>query len=183
MKSFTVPTRAEVSTANQAIFDTLQKGLGVVPNLYAYLAKNETALGDYLALEDRKSTLNKKEKEVINLAVSQVNECDYCLAAHTVIGKMTGFSDEQMIEIRGGAATFDQKLSALATFAKEVVLQRGKPSSHATAQFFAVGYTEANLIDVVLLVGDRIISNYLHGITGVTVDFPAAPPLQNSVAG
>lgn len=183
MKTFTVPTRAEVSAPNQAIFDTLQKGLGLVPNLYAYLAKNETALGDYLTLENRKTTLNKKEQEVINLAVSQVNECDYCLAAHTVIGKMTGFSDEQIAELRSGTASFDQKLSALATFAKEVVVRRGKPAPQVTEQFFAAGYTEANLIDVVLLVGDRIISNYLHGITGVTVDFPAAPPLQNSVTG
>lgn len=67
MTKFTVPTRGEVSENNQAIFDNLQKGLGFVPNLYAYYAKNETALGDYLALQNRKSTLKVKEREVINL--------------------------------------------------------------------------------------------------------------------
>ena len=95
MTTFTVPTREEVSTNNQAIFDNLNKMLGFVPNLYAYYAKNETALSDYLALQNRKSTLRAKEREIINLVVSQVNQCEYCLAAHTAIGKMQGFSAEQ----------------------------------------------------------------------------------------
>ena len=55
MQRFNIPTRDEVSENNQAIFDNLQKGLGFVPNLYAYYAKNDTALGDYLALQNRKS--------------------------------------------------------------------------------------------------------------------------------
>ena len=92
MKAFTVPTRDEVSENNQAIFDNLQKGLGFVPNLYAYYAKNETALGDYLALQNRKSTLKAKEREVINLVTSQINGCRYCQSAHTEMGKMNGFT-------------------------------------------------------------------------------------------
>jgi len=65
MKNFTVPTRSEVNPTNQAIFDKLNGSLGFVPNLYAYYAKNDTALGDYLALQNRKSTLKAKEREVI----------------------------------------------------------------------------------------------------------------------
>jgi len=60
MTNFAIPTRGEVSENNQAIFDNLQKGLGFVPNLYAYYAKNETALGDYLTFQNRKSTLKAK---------------------------------------------------------------------------------------------------------------------------
>jgi hypothetical protein len=70
MITFLVPTKNEVSETNQAIFDNLEKGLGFVPNLYAYYAKNETALADYLALQNRKSTLKAKEREVINLVTS-----------------------------------------------------------------------------------------------------------------
>ena len=84
MTKFSVPTRGEVSENNQAIFDNLQKGLGFVPNLYAYYAKNETALSDYLALQNRKSTLNAKEREVINLVTSQINGCRYCQSAHSI---------------------------------------------------------------------------------------------------
>ena len=69
-RTFSVPTRDEVSTTNQSIFDSLQKGLGFVPNLYAYFGKNETALSDYLTLQNRKSTLRPKEREVINLVTS-----------------------------------------------------------------------------------------------------------------
>jgi len=86
MSNFTVPTRDQVSENNQSIFDNLQKGLGFVPNLYAYFAKNETALADYLVLQNLKSTLKAKEREVINLVTSEINDCKYCQAAHTAIG-------------------------------------------------------------------------------------------------
>ncbi len=177
MSKFTVPTRGEVSENNQAIFDNLQKGLGFVPNLYAYYAKNETALADYLTLQNRKSTLKAKEREVINLVTSQVNGCRYCQSAHTVLGKMNGFTDEQVIEIRKGTAAFDTQLDALAKFTKAVVEGKGKVNQDVKDNFFAAGYTEANLIDVVIVVGDKIISNYIHNIAGFEIDFPIAPEL------
>lgn len=177
MTKFAVPTRQEVSESNQAIFDNLQKGLGFVPNLYAYYAKNETALGDYLALQNRKSTLKAKEREVINLVTSQINGCRYCQSAHTVLGKMNGFTDEQIIELRKGSASFDTKLNALVKFTASVVENRGHASEESKEAFFAAGYTEANLIDVVIVVGDKIISNYIHNLTGFAIDFPVAAEL------
>jgi uncharacterized peroxidase-related enzyme len=177
MTKFSVPTRGEVSENNQAIFDNLQKGLGFVPNLYAYYAKNETALGDYLALQNRKSTLKAKEREVINLVTSQINGCRYCQSAHTVLGKMNGFTDEQVIELRKGSASFDTKLDALAKFTASAVENRGSATEESKEAFFAAGYTEANLIDVVIIIGDKIISNYIHNLTGFPIDFPIAPEL------
>jgi uncharacterized peroxidase-related enzyme len=181
-KKFTVPTRDEVSQANQGIFDNLNKGLGFVPNLYAYYAKNETALGDYLTLQNRKGTLKTKEREVINLITSQVNGCVYCQSAHTVLGKMNGFTEEQILELRSGSASFDTKLDALVRFTKSVVENRGRASSKVKDDFFAAGYTEANMIDVVIVIGDKIISNYLHNLTGFAVDFPLAPSLETVAA-
>lgn len=177
MATFTVPTRNTVSATNQIVFDNLEKGLGFVPNIYATLALNETALPDYLTFQGRKSTLKAKEKEVVNLAVSQVNECAYCLAAHTALGKMNGFNDDQILEIRRGAVSFDPKLAALASFAKETTINRGKPSAQATDALLAVGYNQANLVDIIMLIGDKVITNFLHGVTQVPVDFPAALPL------
>lgn len=173
-RTFAVPTRAQVSEKNQAIFDNLQKGLGFVPNLYAYFAKNETALADYLTLQNRKSTLRAKEREVINLVTSQINGCRYCQSAHTVLGKMNGFTDEQVIEIRKGAASFDPKLDALAKLTASVVENRGKATEERKNAFFEAGYTEANLVDVVLVIGDKIISNYIHNLTHLEIDFPLA---------
>lgn len=178
MTKFTIPARNEVSENNQVIFDNLQKGLGFVPNLYAFYAKNETALGDYLALQSRKSTLTTKEKEVINLITSQINGCRYCQSAHTVLSKMNGFSDLQVLELRSGSASFDNKLDALVKFAASVVENRGQATDESKDAFFAAGYTEANLIDVVMVVGDKTISNYIHNLTDFPIDFPVAPELE-----
>ncbi len=182
MTSFTVPTRDQVSENNQAIFDNLQKGLGFVPNLYATFAYNDTALGDYLTLQNRKSTLKAKEREVINLVVSQVNDCAYCLAAHTALGKMNGFTDEQIIEIRGGSASFDAKIDALAKFVQDTTINRGKPQANSVDQLFTAGYDKANLVDILVVIGDKIVSNFLHGVTQIPVDFPAAPALDTVTA-
>ena len=173
-KTFSVPAKADVSTTNQAIFDSLHKMVGFVPNLYAYFAKNETALGDYLALQNRKSTLRAKERELINLVTSQVNGCRYCQSAHTVFGKMNGFTEEQVLEIRKGSASFDSKLDALAKFTLSVVENRGRATEESKEAFFAAGYTEANLIDVVIVVGDKTISNYIHNLTHLEIDWPFA---------
>lgn len=180
MTRFEVPTKAEVSTANQAIFDQLNGALGFVPNLYAYYAKNETALADYLALQNRKSTLKAKEREVINLVVSQFNGCRYCQSAHTALGKMNGFSEEQILEIRKGTAGFDDKLNALAEFTLSVVSNKGRATEEAKNNFFNAGYTEVNMIDVVIIVGDKIISNYIHNLAGFEIDFPLAEELETA---
>ncbi len=173
-RTFTVPTKADVSEPNQAIFDNLHKMIGFVPNLYAYFAKNETALADYLALQNRKSTLRAKEREIINLVTSQVNDCRYCQSAHTVFGKMNGFTEEEVLEIRKGSAAFDSKLDALVKFTFSVVENRGRATEESKEAFFAAGYTEANMIDVVIVVGDKSISNYIHNLTHFEIDWPLA---------
>lgn len=177
MQKFSIPSREDVSENNQVIFDNLKNALGFVPNLYAYYAKNETALADYLAFQNRKSTLKAKEREVINLVVSQVNNCNYCLSAHTTIGKMNGFTDEQILEIRKGSASFDSRLNALAQFVKSTAENKGRANDSEIESFFAAGYNESNLIDVVFVIGDKIISNYIHNLTKFDIDFPTVTAL------
>lgn len=178
MSTFNVPTREEVNANNQAIFDNLNKALGFVPNLYATYAHSETALENYLNLSNAKTSLSAKEKEAVNLAVSQVNDCIYCLSAHTAIGKMNGFNDEQILELRAGRASFDTKLNALAGLAKNITENRGKANQDVVDNFLTAGYSKGNLIDTIVLVGDKTISNYLHSTTQVPVDFPVAQPLE-----
>lgn len=180
MNPFNVPSREEVSENNQVIFDNLKSKLGFVPNLYATYSHSDTALENYLNFAGAKTSLSAKEKEVVNLAVSQVNECDYCLAAHTAIGKMNGFNDDQILELRSGFASFDRKLNALAQLAKNVTENRGRASEVIVNNFFDAGYSKANLVDTILLVGDKTISNYLHSTTQIPVDFPAALPLETA---
>ena len=178
MNDFNVPKREEVSATNQAIFYNLEKAVGFVPNLYATYAYSENALQNYLALSNAKTSLSAKEKEVVNLAVSQVNDCSYCLAAHTAIGKMNGFTDSQILELRSGKASFDTKLDALARLAKNITENRGATDKAVIADFFSAGWSKGNLVDTIVLVGDKTISNYLHKTTDVPVDFPAAQTLE-----
>jgi len=182
MKTFNVPTRDQVSENNQLLFDNLQKNLGFVPNLYATFGYSTHGLGNYLTLQFAKSSLRAKEREVINLVVSEVNDCRYCQSAHTALGKMNGFSDEQILEIRGGEASFDAKLHALAAFVKSVTENKGRPAQDVVENFFAAGYTNENLVDVLIVIGDKIVSNYLHGVTQIPIDFPLAPELKKVTA-
>lgn len=177
MKMFNVPTREEVGATNQAIFDKLNKALGFVPNLYATIAYSENGLERYLAYQNAKTTLSNKEKEAVNLIVSQVNGCVYCQSAHTVIGKMNGFTDQQVLDIRRGKAA-DSKLNALVALAADITKNRGKASEATIEAFFTQGYTKENLVDVILQVSDKTAMNYLHNLTEVPVDFPLAPALE-----
>lgn len=178
MSKINVPTRNEVSQTNQAIFDNLEKGLGFVPNLYATFAHSENALSSFLAFSGAATSFNKKEKEVIDLAISQVNGCKYCQSAHTAIAKMNGFTDEQALELRQGRASFDSKYHALAQISKAIATNQGRVSENLKENFFAAGYTKENLIDLVTATGAITVTNYLHNLTQVEVDFPLAPELE-----
>lgn len=177
MITIQVPTREQVSPANQALFDQLKKGLGMVPNLYATLALSQNALGTYLALQNAKSSITGKAREVVNLVVSQVNHCAYCLAAHTVIGGMVGFTPEQIVEIRRGRAPWDPKLDALARLVRSIASERGRADPALLDAFFAAGWTHEHLVDTIVTIGDKTVTNYLHATTQVPVDFPAAPAI------
>ena len=173
---FAVPTRADVNPTNQQIFDNLHKALGFVPNLYATIAYSNNGLARYLAYQNAKTSLSNKEKEAVNLIVSQVNGCIYCQSAHTVIGKMNGFTDEQVLDIRKGKSS-DAKLNALVALAADITKNRGKASGDLVDDFYANGYTNENLVDLVLQVSDKTAMNYLHNLTDIPVDFPLAPAL------
>ncbi len=181
MKKFNVPTREEVSATNQAIFDKLNKALGFVPNLYATIAYSENGLEKFLTYQNAKTTLSNKEKEAVNLIVSQVNGCIYCLSAHTLIGKMNGFTDEQLLDIRREKAA-DSKLNALVALSADITKNRGRASTENVDAFFEAGYTNENLVDVILQVSDKTAMNYLHNLTEVPVDFPLAPSLEEELA-
>lgn len=174
--TFSVPTRSEVSENNQVIFDNLQKALGFVPNLYATIAYSTNGLERFLAYQNAKTSLTGKEKEAVNLIVSQVNNCVYCQSAHLVLGKMNGFSDEQLLDIRNAKST-SPKLNALVQLAAEITETRGYANPELVDAFFVQGYTNENLVDLILQVSDKTAMNYLHNLTKVAVDFPLAPAL------
>ncbi len=173
---FKVPTKNDVSDTNQQIFDHLQKALGFVPNLYATIAYSDNGLKRYLDYQNAKTSLSNKEKEVVNLVVSQVNGCVYCQSAHVVLGKMNGFNDDQIRDIRIGRSE-NPKLNALVKLAADLTENRGRAREDHLEDFFAQGYTRENLVDVILQISDKTAMNYLHNLTQIPVDFPLADSL------
>ena len=177
ISKFKVPTIEEVSPQNQEIFKTLKSALGFVPNIYAAMANSNNALGNYLTFSNSATSFSKKEKEVIDLAVSQVNGCKYCLSAHTAIGKMNGFTDEQILELRAGGASWDEKQNVLAKISRSIAETRGRVNEDLVEAFYAVGYNNENLVDLVVAAGIINITNTFHNLTNVEIDFPVAKEL------
>lgn len=179
MKTFNVPTRTDVPSASQTVFNQLQKAYGTVPNLYATIGYSGTALPAYVtfthAFEGAK-TFRNREIQAIYLAVSEANACSYCLAAHTTIAKMNGFTEEETWELRTGTIP-DKKLRVLTQLARSFVLNQGRPDATLVEEFFGLGYTEAAFVEFVGLVTVKLFSNYIHNSTNIPVDFPAAQPV------
>ena len=178
MKTFNVPTRDQVSPANQIQFDNLSKAIGMVPNLYATMAYSENALPRYLAFQGAKTSLSNKEKEAVNLVVSEVNGCKYCQSAHTVIGKMNGFSESDTLDLRSGESK-NPKLNALVQLGKEISETKGRVSEATLNAFYEAGYNNGNLVDLIMQISDKIAMNYLHNLTQIKIDFPLAAELSH----
>lgn len=172
-----VPTLDQVNDQNRQILEGMKEKLGMVPNIYATYAHSGHGLKRYLDFSSAPTSLNNKQKEAINLITSQVNGCSYCQAAHTAVGQQVGFSQEQTVAIRRGAVDWDDKLAALVNLAQSMAENRGKAGDEEVKAFFDAGFTKENLVDLVLAVGDKTTTNYLHNLTNVPVDFPEAPAL------
>jgi uncharacterized peroxidase-related enzyme len=181
MKKFTVPSKESVSAENATHFDNLQKALGMVPNLYATIAHSNGGLTRYLSFQTAKTSLTNKEREAVNLVVSEVNGCVYCQSAHTVLGKMNGFSEEEVLNLRSGGSS-NPKLQSLVALAKNITETKGRVSEQYINAFYNAGYNDENLVDVILQISDKIAMNYLHNLTKVPVDFPLAQPLDKAIA-
>jgi uncharacterized peroxidase-related enzyme len=166
------PSHADASTA--ATLAAVQAKLGRVPNLLRTLAHSPTALQGYLAFGEIAATghLDARQREIVALAVAQANRCEYCLAAHTAIGRGAGL-DATAIEAarRGDGATPAD--AALATFARRVVEQRGRVDDAALAALAAAGHGPGIAIEIVALVAINTLTNYANHVAGTDVDFPA----------
>ncbi|MBS1662646.1 MAG: carboxymuconolactone decarboxylase family protein [Bacteroidetes bacterium] len=170
MKVLPILQRQEVTASNQALFDRLISFIGKVPNLYAGFAWSANALNTYMNLQQSKHSLSARQREVVHLVVSGVNGCAYCLSAHTTIARMNDFTDDQITEIKAGAASFDFRLDVLAKLVKSIVENRGHVEETLLDSFYAAGYTTENLVDIVVLIGDMIMSNYLQALINVPID-------------
>jgi uncharacterized peroxidase-related enzyme len=182
MKTLEVLNRDQVSEDNQGIFDALKGKIGMVPNLYATVANSNVALGAILNFGESLGAgeFSAKEVEAIALAVGQVNGCEYCLAAHTAISKMSGFSEEETLDLRAGNIS-DTKLAALTQLAIALAENKGRAEEKFIENFFAAGYTQAALVELIGFVALNTFTNFVNNTANTKVDFPAAPELLATV--
>jgi len=179
MKTITVPAKEQLSAESQGILESVQKKMGQIPNLYATIGYSSSALKAMLETEaalSHDSSFTAKEREAINLIVSQVNNCDYCLAAHTMLSKMRGFSEEDTLAIRK-AEYPDAKLNLVIKLAQSISLNKGTADDTALQNFFEAGYDEKALIELTALIALRTFTNYVFANTQIPIDFPVAPAI------
>jgi uncharacterized peroxidase-related enzyme len=176
---FEFKTREEIAPAEQAVYDSAAKQLGFVPNMYKVIANSDHALSRYVKAEFDRSSLSTKEQEVVNIVTSEVNQCRYCISFHYGFLLKMGFSAEQIAEIRKGGASFDHKLDALVRLTKSIAENRGHIDGSLVDAFIEAGYNKGTVIDTILLINLRGVTNYIHAALGeFEIDFPLAPGLE-----
>jgi AhpD family alkylhydroperoxidase len=151
----------------------------MLPNLYATMGVSDKLLGGFLTFTEtlKSGEFSSKEYEVIALATSQANGCAYCLSAHTAIGKMNGFTEQDTLDIRDNSIA-NSKLNALVTLASELVNLKGHPTDTTVDNFFETGYNKAAFAEVIAIVALTTITNNIYHNGGFEIDFPKAQHLE-----
>ena len=146
---------------------------GSVPNLMGVFAEAPGILDAYLELGrlfDESTAFDASERQVVLLATSFENGCEYCVAAHTAIAGMQGVPKDVVQSVRGGEAIRDPKLQALHAFTHAVVRDRGRVSESDISSFLDAGYTKRHLLEVILGVGMKTLSNYTNHVAETPLD-------------
>jgi uncharacterized peroxidase-related enzyme len=167
MTTFTVHTIETAPAASSPLLEGIGRRFGFVPNLFAVFAESPAALRGALAIYEAfsASSLSAAEQQVVMLAVSEANDCDYCVAAHSTFAKRVAKIDAGLVDaVRRRASLADAKLDALATFTRNVVERRGALADDEVAAFLDAGYTRAQAIEVLLGVGMKTFNNYVNHI-------------------
>lgn len=162
---------ADAPTA--ATLKAVKAKVGMVPNLLATLAHAPAALNGYLGLSETLGAgrLNATQREIVALAVGQANRCQYCLSAHTLMGKGAGLSPDDIAAARAGRATKPLD-DAIASFARALVEQRGVVSADALANYRHAGLDDGLILEVIAHVALNTLTNYTNHVAETTVDFP-----------
>ncbi|MFN2309752.1 MAG: carboxymuconolactone decarboxylase family protein [Gammaproteobacteria bacterium] len=156
----------------RALLTDAGKAYGMIPNLYAKMAESPALLQAYLQIAEQfaKSGLTPTEQQIVLLTVSRVNGCGYCMGAHSMLADLGGVPSEVTDAIRTDQAITNTKLEALRRFTAKLVEMRGWLDQASVQDFLNVGYTRANVLDVILGVGQKTLSNYTNHIVGTELD-------------
>ncbi len=174
MSRIAIPTVEQSPAASQPLLAAVNQQLGLVPNLMKLVGNSPAALEAYLSLNGplAKGNLNVQLRERIALTVAELNGCEYCLAAHTYLGKNVAKLSDAEIDAARSAQSSDEKTNAALHFARQVTEQRGRVSDAELANLRAAGFDEAATMEIILNVALNILTNYVNNVAHTDVDFP-----------
>ncbi len=175
MSRIPIPTTIEAaSPASRPLLQAVKQQLGVAPNLFRLVSNSPAALEGYLGLLGalNKGTLPAPTRERIALAVAEINGCCYCLSAHTYLGKVIAKLDDDEITANRDGVSYDPKAGAAVRFAAKVTRNRGHVSEDDLHAVKAVGYDDAQVIEIVLHVALNTWTNYINEVAKTDIDFP-----------
>ncbi len=172
----TLPFKTIIDAEPKAkvLLEDAQKKLGFVPNMYYAMANSPGLLNTYMqgySAFRKNSGFSSIEQEVIFLAISQVNGCEYCMAAHSFLAEAaSGVPSDITAAIRDGKRVPELQLSALSVFARLMVTKHGLPSSSEVEAFLSAGYKEKDILEIIHAIAVKTISNYTNHIFHTKVD-------------
>lgn len=180
MSRISIPTPDQTPAATRPLLDAVERQLGIVPNLMKVVGNSPAALGGYLALSGTlaKGALGAKTGERIALAIAEVNGCNYCLAAHTYLAKHLAKLDDAEIAANRSAASNDPKADAAVRFAASVARERGHVSDASVRAVKNAGYSDAEIMEIVVHVALNTLTNYVNEVAQTEIDFPAVDEKQ-----
>ncbi|WP_427184905.1 carboxymuconolactone decarboxylase family protein [Bordetella bronchialis] len=168
---------SEASGRAAELFATVRSAAGKVPNSYLGIGGNSpVALEAVLGLEAalKKSSLSPMDIEIVKLVVSRATGCDYCLAAHTLLGKKLGLSREAILAVRDARPSGDPRNDALAAFTHHIITSRGIVAAEVLAAVKAAGVTDSQIVDAMLAIASITLTNLFNRVNDTVLDFPAA---------
>jgi uncharacterized peroxidase-related enzyme len=170
----TPATIAAAPEASRELLEGVKKLLGVAPNLFRMVANSPAALQGYVGLLGAlgNGALTTATHERIALAVAEFNACDYCLSAHTYLGKNVAKLDDSEIAANRNGTSHDPKAEAAVRFARKVVQLRGHVSDEDVRAVKAAGYTDAEIVEIVQHVALNTWTNYVNSVARTQIDFP-----------
>lgn len=151
---------------------TTKKNFGLIPNVEKVMALSPQLLAGYADMWDSYETvsLTPIERQVVFMTANYENECNYCIPWHSMLAENVGIKENDIEALRSGAALTESKLNALRNFTKTLIANRGKASEAELQSFFDAGYNDTQVLEVILGLAIKLISNYTNSIAGTPLD-------------
>ncbi|MCC7309800.1 MAG: peroxidase-related enzyme [Sulfuritalea sp.] len=173
MARINLVTNESANAEQKALLDAIQSQLGMVPNFLKVFANSPEALKAFLGLHGiaNAGSLDPQTRERIALALAQQNSCEYCLSAHSAIGRKAGLDNAEIAANRTGTSQ-DAKAAVAVKFARSLVEHTGEVTTAELLEMRNAGYSEADIVEVITHVGMNILTNILGKAGRVDIDFP-----------